>query len=188
MKLLKNVLLKMSRGGRTDLILYVDNLPEDYLYEMAYPIMYVGKGRENHKEPDLSKPKTPTLRLGVTDSLTGDKGILIDMDREQGQTIWATIDRYIHQMTPPNQRLQAPVANSVQPSKASAAPLPLDKIPRAVLPVLSPPSGEQGSPVQAAPAVGTVTAAPTLGNDKKAAAQARMAKARAAKVQKHSIK
>ena len=140
MKLLKNVLIRLAVGGRVDKVLYIDNLPEELLYEMQFPRKYVGKGIENHKEPDLTKDKVATLRLGLTDSPTGDKGIVFDLEREQGQTIWGKVEAYIKSMTPRGELPIAPVIYSQEPDKQSAPALDLDKIPKAVLSVLSPPT------------------------------------------------
>lgn len=148
MKLLKNVLIKLVLGGRTDQVLYIDNLPEELLFEMQFPTKYVGKGIENHKEPDLTKDRVPTLRLGLTHSQKDDKGIVFDLEREQGQAIWTKVQEYITSMTPKGELPVKPITNSVDNSKSSSPRLSLDKIPKAVLSVLSPPSaGAEVAPV-----------------------------------------
>ena len=162
MKLLNNVLIKIVRGGHTDLVLYLDNVPEDMFYRMAYPVMAVGVGQQQHWEADTTKPMQPTLHEELSLSQTGDGGIVFDMDKEHAIARYARLKRYIHQQFPANVLPPEPVPNSVEPSNPAASALPKDMIPRAVLPVLSPPSGAQENPSKVALAAGTVGAALNL--------------------------
>jgi len=181
MKLLNEVLVKLSRGGWTDRVLYISNLPEHLLYDMRHPMKYVGVGVNNRKEPDLSKDKIATLKEGLRMSPSNDNGIIIDTDREHGQTIWKNVWNYVRQMTPPGKIMPEPKVNSIEPSDPKAWPLPFDQIPRAVLTVLSPPSAGNENPDPVTSEVGTVTAAPSLLNrENNQQKSKRLEKARAA--------
>lgn len=138
MKLLSNVLIKLIRGGFTDRVLYIDNIPEDMLYDMQYPRHCLGKGAEQHYEPDMSKEKIPTLFPELSVSMTGDKGIVFDLDNEHGKNRFLALDRYIKSVYPNNRVPAEPIVNSVDPMDSGAAALQLSQIPRVTLPVLSP--------------------------------------------------
>ncbi len=138
MKVLNNVLIKLIRGGFTDRVLYIDNVPEEMFYEMQYPRICVGKGLEQHYEPDMSKEKIPTLYPELSLSQTGDKGIVFDLDNEHGKNRYLALDRYLKQVYPSNKLPAEPMVNSTDPMDSGAAALQLSQIPRVVLPALSP--------------------------------------------------
>lgn len=157
MKLISNVLIKVVRGGYVDRVMFVDNLPEELLYEMRHPRHCVGEGFKQHYEPDLSKPKVPTLYEELTLSQTGDNGILFDMDNEQAKTRYLALVRYIKNVFPAGKVLPEPIPNSENPAETSAGPLPLSKIPRVALPALSPaeaPSSVAGDATASASSAG----------------------------------
>ena len=162
MKLMTNVLIKLMKGGHTDRILIIDNVPEEYFYTMAYPRMCVGKGAEQHWEPDMSKERILTLHEELRLSQTGDGAIMFDLDNNQARDRFYALHRYMLSVTPVNQKVVEPVPNSTDQTDPRAGILPQDMIPRAVLPVLSPPSGAQENPSKVALAAGTVGAALNL--------------------------
>ncbi len=187
MKLLKNVLIKLIRGGFTDRVLYIDNLPEELLYEMRHPRICVGEGQAQHWIDDIKQAKVPTLLPELSASQTGDNGVVFDLENEHGKNRYLVIDRYIKSVFPNNRLPAEPIVNSVDPMDSGAAALELSKIPRVVLPALSP-SGSQDS------VAGDTT--PTLDVEKikqeaiteyeamkRNEASERMAKARAARTQ-----
>lgn len=182
MKLIQNVLIKIIRGGFTDRVLYIDNVPEDMFYEMKHPKIAVGKGMEQHWELDMTQPKVPTLHDEITLSQTGDGGLVFDLDNEQSKNRFAVLDRYM-KMTFPNNKVPAePIINAVDPTDTRSPALALSQVPRVVLPALSPSEAQ-------APVAGSTTASLDVEaikkaaieeyeNQKKAEVTERMAKAR----------
>ncbi len=138
MKLLTNVLMKLVRGGFTDRVLYIDNLPEELIYEYKHPVKCEGKGIEQHYVPDFDKPKQPTLYEELRLSQTGDKGIIFDLDNEQSKRRYLTLRRYMESVYSNKAIPQDPVVNSTDAQNSNAPALALSQVPRVVLPVLSP--------------------------------------------------
>jgi len=138
MKVLTNVLIKLIRGGFTDRVLYVDNVPAEMFYEMQHPRKCVGENAGQHYVPDMDKPKIPTLYPELVESQTGDKGIIFDLENEHSKNRFLALDRYIKSVFPNNKLPAEPIVNSVDPMDSGAAALELLKIPRVVLPALSP--------------------------------------------------
>jgi len=138
MKLISNVLIKLIRGGFTDRVLFIDNLPEDMLYEMRHPRICQGKGQEQHYVDDVTQPKIPTLLPELSLSQTGDKGVVFDLDNEHSKNRFITLDRFIKSVFPNNKLPAEPIVNSIDPTDSGAPALELSKIPRVVLPALSP--------------------------------------------------
>ena len=151
MKLLSNVLIKLIRGGFTDRVMFIDNVPEDMFYELQHPRVAVGKGQEQHYESDRTQPKIMTLYPELHLSQTGDGGIIFDLENEHSKNRYLTLDRYIKMSFPSNKVPAEPVVHSTDPMDQSAPALELSKIPRVTLPALSP-SGSQE------PVAGSVTA------------------------------
>lgn len=137
-KLISNVLIKLIRGGFTDRVLFIDNVPEDMFYEMKHPRICVGKGMEQHWEADLSKPKEPTLYPEINLSQTGDGGLVFDLDNEQSKHRYLALDRYMKMTLPNNKVPVEPIINAVDPTDTRSAALALSQVPRVVLPALSP--------------------------------------------------
>lgn len=188
MKLLQNVLIKLIRGGFTDRVLYIDNLPEEMLYELQYPRICVGEGQAQHYIPDTKQPKVMTLYPELRLSQTGDNGIVFDLENEHGKNRFLALDRYIKGMYPFNKLPAEPVVNSTDPMDQAAPALELSKIPRVVLPTLSPSDSKES-------VVGSTTASLDVEAIKKQAvaeyeaqqkaeAKERMAKARAGRAVK----
>ncbi len=138
MKYLNNVLIKLIRGGFTDRVLFLDNVPEDMFFELQYPRICVGKGAEQHYEADTSKEKIMTLYPELVRSQTGDGGIIFDIENEQSKARFLALNRYIKSVYPNNKLPAEPVVNSVDPMDSAAAALQVSQIPRVVLPALSP--------------------------------------------------
>lgn len=195
MKLINDVLVKLIKGGSVDQVMILDNVPEDMFYKMAFPRIAVGKGQENHWEPDQNAAKVLTLHDELSLSQTGDGAIVFDMENENAIDRFKALDRYIRQMWPANKAVPEFKPNSEDPTDSRARPLLRSDIPRAVLPVLSPPTGALENPSKVADVAGTNEAALILDVEKikaeaiaeyeaklKEAAKEKMAKARAAKV------
>lgn len=142
MKLIKNVFIKLIRGGFTDRVLFIDNVPEDMFYEMKHPRIAVGKGMEQHWEADLSSPKIPTLYEEIKLSETGDGGLVFEMDNEHAKNRYLALDRYIKMTMPNNVVPVEPVIYSTDPTDPRAPALALSQVPRLVLPSLSPSDGK----------------------------------------------
>lgn len=184
MKILNNVLIKLIRGGFTDRVLFIDNVPEDMFYEMQYPRICLGKGQEQHYEPDLSKEKVSTLYPEITVSQTGDGGLVYDLDNEGSKHRYLALDRYIKSVFPNNKLPAEPVVFSADPQDSSAPALALSQVPRVVLPTLSPVGGATASlnesPVLDVEAI-KAQAVEEYKQEQKAIMDERMAKAREAR-------
>lgn len=185
MKMLTNVLIKLIRGGFTDRVLYIDNVPEDMFYEMRHPRIVKGEGSQQAWVPDMSQPQVPTLYEELKRSQTGDNGIVFDMDNEQSSQRYKQLDRYLKSVYPNTKLPAEPVVNSTDPMNSAAPALQLSQIPRLVLPSLSP---SEPKPSE----VGSTTSSLDVDAIKREAveqykeqqreeAKERMAKARAAK-------
>lgn len=184
-KLLNNVLIKLTRGGYVDRVLYIDNVPEELLFEDRHPLVCRGEGQKQAFQPDTEAPKVPTLRENLKRSQTGDNGIVFDLDNEQSKQLYMALDRYIKSVYTNKEIPASPVPNSTDPTSQSAPALELSKVPRVVLPSLSP---SAANPV----VEGSITASLDVESLKKEAireyemekamaAKERMAKARAAR-------
>ena len=138
MKVLNNVLIKLIRGGFTDRVLFIDNVPEDMFYEMQFPRICLGKGQEQHYEPDLTQEKIPTLYPEITISQTGDGGLVFDLENEGSKHRYLALDRYIKSVFPNNKLPAEPIVYSTDPQDQAAPALALSQVPRVVLPALSP--------------------------------------------------
>lgn len=142
MKLLKNVLLKLSRGGVTDRVIYVDNLPEELLYSMQHPMAVKeaikGDNKSQYWTRDTDAPKEMLLHEELKVSPIGDGGIVFNMENNNAEARWKIVDNYIKANFKGNKLPPAPVPYSINPQDPRAATLPLSEIPRIVLPVLSP--------------------------------------------------
>ncbi len=189
MKLI-NVMIRLTRGGFTDRVLMIDNVPEDMFYELQHPRKCIGEGAAQHYVTDTDKPKVMTLFPELTHSLTGDKSIVFDMENEHSKNRYLALNRFIKSVYPNNQLVPEPVVYAVDPMDSNSAPLSVEKLPRVVLPTLSP-SESKGS------VVGGTTASLDVDAIKKAAIEEyqaeekkkvseRLAKAREARTIKQS--
>lgn len=136
--LLKDVLIKLMQGGRSDKVLYIDNVPEEFFYEMKHPLTCVGEGQAQHWTLDTSKPKQQTLHQELKASPTGDGAIVFDLDNEPSSQRYLALMRYIKMTYPANQMIPEAVWYSQDYKDPKAPPIALSQVPRVVLPVLSP--------------------------------------------------
>ncbi len=137
MKLI-NVMIRLLRGGFTDRVLLIDNVPEDMFYELQHVRKCIGEGAAQRYVPDMDKPKVMTLYPELVASLTGDKSIVFDMENEHSKNRYLALNRYIKSVFPNNQLPAEPVVYAVDPMDQNSPPLPVEKLPRVVLPTLSP--------------------------------------------------
>ncbi len=133
-----NVFIKLIRGGFTDRVLFIDNVPEEMFYEMRHPRKCVGEGQAQHYIDDVLQAKVPTLYSELKLSQTGDKGIVFDMENEHSKNRYLALNRYIKSVYPNNQVPPEPMVYSVDPMDPSSPALSVEKLPRVVLPALSP--------------------------------------------------
>lgn len=138
MTLLKDVFIKIMRGGATDRVLYIDNVPEEMLYVMKHPLECVGKGQEQHWEYNTTKDKVKTLHEEIKLSMTGDGGLVFDLDNEPSTQRYLALMRYIKMNYPTNQQVPEAVSYAVDPKDTKSPLIALSQVPRVVLPVLSP--------------------------------------------------
>ncbi len=138
MKLLSNVFIKLIRGGFTDIVLFIDNVPEEMFYEMQYPRVCVGEGQAQHYIADQTKAKIPTLYPELSLSQVGDGGIVFDLDNDQSKNRYLALNRFIRSEFPSNKLPAEPIVYSVDPMDSGSPALELSKVPRVVLPSLSP--------------------------------------------------
>ncbi len=138
MKTLNNVLIKLARGGFTDRVLFLDNVPEELFYELRHPRVCIGEGQAQHYTDDRTQPKVMTLYPELRRSQTGDDGIIFDIENEQSKHRFLALDRYIKMQFPSNRVPAEPIIYAVDPSDPASPALELSKVPRVVLPALSP--------------------------------------------------
>lgn len=189
MKMLNDVLVKVARGGNSDLVLIVDNVPEDLFYEMKHPRVVKGEKQNQHWVADKTQAKIPTLYEELSLSQTGDKGVVFDMDNVHAKTRYKALDRYIKSVYPNNQAIPEAISYSSDPTRPSSPALALSQVPRVVLPVFSP--AEQSVSGNAAPSLVTANggdieaikkeAVEAYKAETKEKAKAKMAKARLAR-------
>ena len=186
--MLESVLIKVTRGGRTDRILGIENVPSEMFYEIKHPRKCVGEGQAQHWVDDTDKPMQPTLYPELTLSQTGDKAIMFNLDNEQSLQRYLALDRYIRSVYPSNKVIPQPVVNSVDPKNTATGPLASSDVPKVVLPALSPSADEAvaGSATRTLD-VDAIKKAAIEEHEaaKKVEASERMAKARAARTTTH---
>ena len=138
MTLLKDVFIKLMRGGATDRVLFIDNIPAEFFYSMKHPVECVGKGQEQHWETNFSKDKIQTLHEEIKLSQTGDGGLVFDLDNEPATQRFLALMRFIKMKYPPNQQIPEAVSYAVDSKDTKSPLIALSQVPRVVLPVLSP--------------------------------------------------
>jgi hypothetical protein len=93
---------------------------------------------------------TDELLPGIEMSQTGDGAFVFDIRFNEGKARLGDIDRYCRSNVPVAERLQERVPYSIQPGVMSAGPIPLQNIPRVVLPgLVSPPEAKAAVQVEA---------------------------------------
>lgn len=138
MKLLQNVFIKLMRGGGTDRVLFIDNIPEEFFYTMKHPLEAVGQGQAQHWQYNEAKDKVLTLHEEIKLSQTGDGGLVFDLDNEPSTQRYLALMRYIKTKYPANQLVPEPISYAVDPKDTKSPLVALSQVPRVVLPVLSP--------------------------------------------------
>jgi hypothetical protein len=138
MELLKNVFIRLVRGGFTDRVIIIDNVPQEMFYELQHPRVAVGKGQEQHWEADRTQTRVMTLYPELSFSQTGDGSIVFDLENEHSKNRYLALDRFVKSVFPNNRLPAEPVVYSTDPMDQSAPALELSKVPRVVLPTLSP--------------------------------------------------
>ncbi len=138
MTLLNNVFVKLMRGGATDRVMYIDNVPEEMFYSYKHPLECVGKGQEQHWEYNTTKDKVRTLHEEIKLSQTGDGGLVFDLDNEPSSQRYLTLMRYIKMTYPVNQQIPEAISYAVDPKDTKSPLIALSQVPRVVLPALSP--------------------------------------------------
>lgn len=138
MKLLKDVFIKLMRGGATDRVLFIDNVPEEFFYSMKHPLEAVGQGQGQHWQYNTAKDKVLTLHEEIKLSQTGDGGLVFDLDNEPSTQRYLALMRYIKMKYPANQNVPEAVSYAVDPKDTKSPLVALSQVPRVVLPVLSP--------------------------------------------------
>ena len=189
-KLLKDVLIKLNRGGMTYRVLLVDNIPESLFYDYKHPRkinMVNGQPHTQHWVADTEKPKVRTLKEHIKESQNGDGGLVFNMENTNSKDLYNAVDRYITTHYPSNKVVPKAVINAVDPTDKRSQPLALKDVPRVVLPVLSPSaSADAGDTTAALDSSSDIEAVKRQAVEEYKAAQKakaieKMAKARAAR-------
>lgn len=197
MEVLKNVLIKESDGGKNgDKVVYVDNLPKYLVYRKVKKMMidYTDSQNRQNLIPafevlDNGKKRftgemVDELLPGIEKSPTGDEALVFFTQQNESKQRLRDIDEYLRRTVPVSERLQERVYYALQPGVMSSGPIPLSAIPRIVLPELVSPPAQA---VQASTHAAVSTAVPEqpkkrtrrpMTDEEKAAARARMARAR----------
>lgn len=190
MELLKNVLIKEVTGHRTgDKVFYVDNLPKSLLYHRVRKMVIDPYDQQQRIVPEYelidgqkvkTNAMTDELLPGIEMSPTGDGAYVFFTNYNEAKARLADIDRHIKGTVPVAERVPERVFYAIQPGVMSSGTIPLNNIPRVVLPELvSPPAGKPTVQVEAPAAVlpAKKTRRP-LSEAQKTAARERMARAR----------
>ncbi len=162
MELLKNILIKEVNGSKNgDLVVYIDNIPKNLLYRSSRKLVIDQddpKGRQN-LVPDyeivnnrrvLLNTMVDELLPGIERSQTGDESYVFFIHYNEAKARLGDIDRYCRSNVPVAERLQERVPYSIQPGVTSAGTIPLQNIPRVVLPgLVSPPEAKASVQVEA---------------------------------------
>ncbi len=162
MELLKNVLIKEVNGHKNgDLVVYIDNLPKDMLYRRTRKMVIDHDDPQNKQNlvpayeivngrRTLTGEMTDELLPGIERSQTGDESYVFFIQYNEAKARLGDIDRYCRSNVPVAERLQERVSYSIQPGVTSAGTIPLQNIPRVVLPgLVSPPAAKASVQVEA---------------------------------------
>jgi hypothetical protein len=120
MELLKNVFIRLVRGGFTDRVIIIDNVPQEMFYELQHPRVAVGKGQEQHWEADRTQTRVMTLYPELSFSQTGDGSIVFDLENEHSKNRYLALDRFVKSVFPNNRLPAEPVVYSTDPMDQSA--------------------------------------------------------------------
>lgn len=204
MEVLKNVLIKEVTGGKNgDLVVYVDNLPKSFLYRQTKKMFIDPNDPQQKIVPEyevVDGRRKPTnamvdeLLPGIETSPTGDKAFVFFTNYNEAKARLADIDRYIKNNVPVAERVQERVFYALQPGVMTSGTIPLQNIPRVVLPEpVSPPEAKASVQVEAHTAalpvhepVKEVKERRPMTEAQKDAARERMARAREIRRQKQT--
>jgi len=198
MELLKNVLIKEVDGRKDgDKVFIVDNLPKSLLYRKALKQM-VDYTNPNQPlvaafEIDERGRKIPTgemvdeLLPGIELSQTGDGGYCFFTQYNEARMRLEDIDRHIQASMPMTDRIARRVSYAIQPGVMTSSTKPLHELPRVTLPELvSPPSKDVQADAVSTGVLTQPTVKHAMTEEQKAAARARMARAREIKKAKQT--
>lgn len=188
-ELLRDVLIKET--GAPDKVFIVDNLPKSLLYRTEAKLIIDYTNPQQNLVPEFSLDQygkktltgttTEVLKDGITISQTGDGAFVFDADYIESQERLKEIDRYINFNMPQAERIPQRVSYALQ-NIPSSPPKSLSQIPRVVLPELvSPPAKAVLTSQPARDFAEDSSEQVTAGSSTLTPAQARMAKARAAR-------
>lgn len=203
METLKDVMIKVVTDRGTDEVIIIDNIPKGLLFRRA-PKMMIDY-TDIHNRQNMIKAfevldngskrftgeMTDELLPGIEKSDNEDNCYVFFVELNASKDAIAAIDRYISMTVPVADRVPSRVPYAAQPGNHNSAPIGRHQIPRVVLPELvSPPVVETAqAPAPRALGEGHIPQAPA---DRQvpdpSAARDRMAKARAAKAAKASVK
>lgn len=198
MEVLKNVLIKEVDGHKNgDKVVYVDNLPKSLLYRLTKKMFIDPYDPQQKIVPEYEMRdgrKVPTnamvdeLLPGIETSPTGDKAFVFFTNYNEAKARLADIDRYIRNNVPVAERVQERVFYALQPGVMTSGTIPLQNIPRVVLPEpVSPPEAKAAVQVEAHTAVSpAIKERKPMTEAQKDAARERMARAREIRRQKQT--
>ncbi len=197
MELLKNILIKEVNGSKNgDMVVYVDNLPKSLLYRQTKKMFIDPADAQQKIVPEyeiIDGRRTPTnamvdeLLPGIETSPTGDKAYVFFINYNEAKARLADIDRYIKNNVPVAERVQERVFYALQPGVMTSGTIPLQNIPRVVLPEpVSPPEAKASVQVEAHTAVLAAKERKPMTEAQKDAARERMARAREIRRQKQT--
>ncbi len=197
MELLKNILIKEVNGSKNgDMVVYVDNLPKSLLYRQTKKMFIDPADAQQKIVPEyeiVDGRRTPTnamvdeLLPGIETSPTGDKAYVFFTNYNEAKARLADIDRYIKNNVPVAERVQERIFYALQPGVMTSGTIPLQNIPRVVLPEpVSPPEAKASVQVEAHTAVLAAKERKPMTEAQKDAARERMARAREIRRQKQT--
>ena len=197
MELLKNVLIKEVDGHNNgDMVVYVDNLPKSLLYRQTKKMFIDPADSQQKIVPEyemVNGRRTPTnamvdeLLPGIETSPTGDKAFVFFTNYNEAKARLADIDRHVRNNVPVAERVQERVWYALQPGVMTSGTIPLQNIPRVVLPEpVSPPEAKASVQVEAHTAALPAKERKPMTEAQKDAARERMARAREIRRQKQT--
>lgn len=198
MEVLKNVLIKEVNGSnKGDMVVYVDNLPKNLLYRQTKKMFIDPNDPQQKIVPEYeivdghrkqTNATVEELLPGIETSPTGDKAFVFFINYNEAKARLADIDRYIRNNVPVAERVQERVFYALQPGVMTSGTIPLQNIPRVVLPEpVSPPVAKATVQVEAhAEALPVHKERRPMTEAQKDAARERMARAREIRRQKQT--
>ncbi len=197
MEVLKNVLIKEVDGHKNgDKVVYIDNLPKSLLYRRTKKMFIDPSDPQQKIVPEyemVNGRRTPTnamvdeLLPGIETSPTGDKAFVFFTNYNEAKARLADIDRHVRNNVPVAERVQERIWYALQPGVMTSGTIPLQNIPRVVLPEpVSPPEAKASVQVEAHTAALPAKERKPMTEAQKDAARERMARAREIRRQKQT--